>query len=117
MRNNNNIIVDLSKVSFAELNYVCHSLGRTYKRNKEPTEPTVNGHEFDCEEKRYHNNSIEPIGETMLDYATRRGILDHWYLELSLQLTANQKLIYTGQKALDIWAAWKNKVFNKKKGK
>lgn len=123
MRTNNNIVVSLDKVTFAEFNYICHSLGRTYKRKTKPIQPTVNGHEFDCEAKRplvmsrvaYSGTGTEiEYDETMLQYATRRGLLDIWHSECILTLTANQSLTYTGKKAISIWKAWCSKQYNKK---
>lgn len=124
--NNNNIIVDLNKVSYGELLYVTHALGRTYKRHKKPESPTVNGSEFDCEANRIQafvfvnkailEDSIKgEYEETMLQYAKRKNLLDSWHPELTLQLSNNHSLVYTGSKALELWGAWKGKIFNKKK--
>lgn len=113
-RKNNNIIVNLNKVSYASFGYKCLSLGRTYFRTTKPTQPTVNGHEFDCEVLRFGSE------ETMLQYAKRRDLLDCWYPELTLQLSNNHSLIYTGNKAISLWEAWKALIFskqNKQKGK
>ncbi len=125
MKNNNTIAINLDKVTCAEFNYVCHSLGRTYKRKTKPTQPTVNGHEFDCKDVRpkvltwnigdkVFTKPVEGESETMLQYAKRRGLIDIWSAECILQLTANQSLIYTGNKAISIWKAWCSKVYKKK---
>lgn len=103
MKNSNKIVVDLKKVTHAQMKWCCHSLGRTYKRDNNPIKPTVNGHEFDCDSIRnslgFCNDSHVRSGdETMLEYATRRNLLDTWYPELELQLSNNHSLIYTGDK-------------------
>lgn len=126
MKNNNNIDINLDKVSYTEFNYVCHSLGRTYKRKIKPTQPTVNGHEFDYNEIRHYIISVtskefpkgtEPENkkETMLQYAKRRDILDIWHAELTVFLSNNHSLIFTGNKAIAVNKAWKAKIYCKNK--
>lgn len=126
MKSNNHIIVDLNKVSYAELLYVTHSLGRTYKRHKKPAQPTVNGNEFDCSAKRPLRIALfqEDIycgstntEETMLEYAKCRNLIDRWHPELTLQLSNNHSLVYIGSKALVLWEAWRKKIFKPTKQK
>ena len=108
----NNKVVDLNKVQYAELLWVCHSFGRTYIRHDRPKEHTVNGHEFDCDVQRLEHSTI-----TMLQYAIMHNLTDIWHPELTLQLSSNHSLVFTGQKALDLKKAWDSKIFGKKKGK
>lgn len=109
MRKNNRIVVDLSKVAYAELHWVTHCLGTTYRRHSEPVYDTVNGHEFDYNETRILGNA-----ETMYQYAVRRNLIDEWHPELILQLSNSHSLVYTKDKALSLWKAWRAKQFGKK---
>lgn len=111
MKQNNKILVDLNKVSYAQLLYVADSFGVRHTRHKEPHEYTVNGMEFDTLAIR----SPLVSNETMIQYARRRNFLDYWYPELTLQLSNNHSLVYTGDKALDLWKVWQSKIFGKKK--
>jgi hypothetical protein len=79
-------------------------------RANRPHSLTVNGHEFDYLEIR--NPTV--CNETMLQYAERRGLIYYWYPRLTLQLSNNHSLVYTGDKALELWKAWNAKVFGKK---
>lgn len=122
MKNSNKIVVDLKKVSHAQLKWCSNSYGRKYSRERKPTYPTVNGHEFDIFAKRpgvFIDTDMqrEYRDVTMLFYAECRGLLDTWYPELELQLSNNHSLIYTGDKALLLWEAYKGMIFCSKKGK
>lgn len=108
MIKNNNIIVDLSKVSYAKLQYITLAIGITYRRISPPLIPTVNGREI-------ANDYRAGTNETLLSFAKRKQLIDTWHPELTLQLSNNHSLIYTGRKALSIWEAWKAKCFGKKK--
>lgn len=120
--NQNKTVVDLNKVAYAKFYYETHALGRTYQRHNKPKEPTVNGHEFDCDEVRpgiiAHFNENDFISsqksETMLEYATRRRILDVWTPTLTLQLSNSHSLTYTGDKAISIWKEWNKRIFKRK---
>lgn len=108
-RHNNKIVVDLNKCSYAELMWVCHSFGQTYKRHECPSQPTVHGHEFETSAVR------DISGETLLTYAKRRKLLDTWTPELTLQLSNSHSLVFTGVKAQSLWAMWRAKQFGKQK--
>ena len=79
-------------------------------RHVKPSVPTVHGlwfttdeHVFGCEES------------TMLEYATENKLLDVWTPELRLKITANTWLTYTGDKAISLYKAYRERIFNKKK--
>jgi hypothetical protein len=121
---NNKIVVDLNKCQYAWRSWV--TLCGNYKRSSKPTEPTVHGQEFDCDAPAF--GSIEftmadfivpktitmPTTETLYQRAKRRKLLDTWIPCVTLQVTANHRLTYTGDKAESIWKAWCEKQFNKK---
>lgn len=109
MKSSNKIIVDLNKVTHARLQYVCHGFGITHRRDRMPTNKTVNNIEVDFFQLRYKST------ETLWNYAERKELFDEWFPELELQLSNNHSLIYTGQKALDLWTAWRAKIFGGKK--
>lgn len=109
-RNNNRIVVDLGKVAYARFMWVTHSFGITHRRHERPTQPTVNGCEFETSALRYDSKM-----ETMLDYAKRREILDTWEPELVFQLSNSHSLVYTNKKALSLWKVWLAKQFGKPK--
>jgi hypothetical protein len=116
---NNKIVVDLNKVSYAWRSWV--TTCGNYKRQDRPTAPTVHGHEFDCEAPArlvFNLQGTEELGvQTMLQRAHDLGILDIWIPCTTLQVQANHRLTYTGEKAGSIWKAWCEKQFNKKEKK
>lgn len=99
---NNRTIVDLRKVQFADFFYK----SGPYKRAKLPKGPTVNGQEV-VEELALFST------ETMLQLATRRGLLDKWIPVCRLQLSANHSLVYTGKKAVSIFKEFSRRQFSK----
>src|SRR6476469_322548 len=107
---NNRIVVDLNKVQHAVLNWV-NQWGN--QKAKKPTFLTVRGEAFDITGLA-KPHPLFP-GETMGERAVRIGILDVWTPVLHLKLQANNYLIYTGDKALSMNAAWNAKIFGKKK--
>lgn len=107
--NDNNKVVDLKKVQWASLTYWNqHGNVKAYK----PITSTVFGETVRDEYAAYHPSYPQ---ERMLERATRLGILDVWIPHLTLQLTANHQLVYTGEKALSIWKAWQSKIYGAKK--
>jgi hypothetical protein len=50
----------------------------------------------------------------MLEEASRKRLLDTWIPCVTFQVTANHRLTYTGDKAMSLWKAWNERVFNKK---
>lgn len=51
--------------------------------------------------------------ETCLERAKRLSLLDTWYPELTMQLSANHQLKFTGDKALKLWDLWQTKIYGK----
>ena len=75
-----------------------------------PKYPTVRGER--ASDKERHINGQE----SMLEFATRKGLLDIWVPHITFMLSANHRVTYTGKKALAMQKAWGEKIF-KKKGK
>lgn len=112
MTNNNKIVVNLDKVTHARLRYRTYNYGITIYRESVSAWPSVMGEPIYPSDIRFGTN------EPMIDYAKRKNLLDVWIPELELQLSNSHSLIYTGQKAIDLWDAWNAKIFSKhKKGK
>jgi hypothetical protein len=110
MRKDNKIVVDLNKVQWARF-YYRNQYGQT--KDRLPTYYSVrlaivNDHE------RVLWHPDRPI-ESTFDAAKRLDILDIWQPEITLKLTANEYLIYTGAKAISINECWNAKVFGKGK--
>lgn len=106
---NNRIIVDLNKVQYAHF-YYTNQYGISV--NREPNYPTVRSQSIAPDDfALFHPDWPK---ETILRRAMRLGLLDVWTPTLYLKLQANSCLIYTGDKAISIYNAWKEKVFGKK---
>lgn len=104
---NNRVVFDLNKIQYAYFGYE-NQWGN--KVPIKPTIPTSRGQQFNPEA------TVHGWGHTtMLEYATRYNLLDVWIPYIVLQVTANHRLIYTGDKAVSIWKTWCEKQFNKKK--
>ena len=104
---NNRIIVDINKAQYAWFGY------QNQHGNKSPTKPifpTVHGQIFNPDAPAFMSGN-----KTMIEVATSKGILDVWIPYCTLQLTANHRLTYTGDKALTIWKAWNEKIFKRNK--
>jgi hypothetical protein len=50
---------------------------------------------------------------SMAEYARSENIIDIWTPEVKFQLTANHYVIYSGDKAIAMSKAWREKIFNK----
>lgn len=111
-KKDNRIVVDLSKCQWARF-YYRNQFGQT--RNTLPYSAifTVSGIEHHNDEKAFWHPDFKD--EKLLVRAKRLGILDIWTPELYLKLTANAGLIYTGDKAVSMWEAWKARIFKKEK--
>lgn len=105
--NTNRTIVDLNKVQYADFFWSTSTMTSPTK----PKQPTVNGVIVGDEPAAWLD---EFPNETMLQRATRRGLLDKWEPVVRLQLTANHSLTYTGAKAQSIWREWNKRQFSKK---
>ena len=112
---NNRIVVDLNKVQYARTGW-CTTDGN-YRRQSKPTQPTVHGHEFECEAPAIVAYPQLQEETTMLQRAQDLGIIDEWIPYTTLQVQANHRLTYTGEKAQSIWKAWCEKQFNKSQKK
>lgn len=109
MKTTNRTILDLNKVQHASFWYV-NQEGNIV--GKCPPTGTVRGRLISIFEiAPYHP---EYPGELMLQRAVRLGIIDNWQPVCSFQLTANHSIVYTGPKAVSMWKAWNEKIFNKK---
>jgi hypothetical protein len=108
MRKDNKILVDLNKVQWARFGFVNQygqwrdEIPKLTSIRCEPVYPDKPAH--------YH---VQYPGETESQRAKRLGLLDVWNPQLTLKLTANEHLIYTGQKALTLWEVWKAKIYGK----
>lgn len=107
---NNNIVVNLSKVSYACL--IWTNQHNNLFRNSKPKSPTVNGSTVNNDYASYHHSYPN---ETLIERARRLDILDRWEPVLKLQLSNSHRLTYRGKKALSLWNAWKAKIYGKKK--
>lgn len=110
---NNKTILDLSKVQHGTFFY--RSQQGDMRRTK-PKMPTVNGSFFDIKAKVMRASTCLP-DETMLQMAVRKHMLDVWTPVVTFTLTANHNIEYYGDKAVTMWKAWNERIFNKKKGK
>lgn len=107
MKQNNRIILDLNKAQWARFYYENQ---HGDKRNLKPTSPTVYNTYIDI------NNT--PVGQptkTMIVYAKEQKLLDVWTPCVVFKLTAHECLKYKGDKAVSLYEAWKEKIFNRKK--
>lgn len=113
MKQNNKIVIDLSKVQWAYTGYQ----NQYGDRRDSLIYPSSHGVGF-------FGNELAPRlanypNETLLQRAARLGVLDLWIPFTKFQLSANHCLIYTGTKAQQMWKAWNTRIFSKqsKKGK
>lgn len=94
---------DLRKVQYAQL--VWRTKEGVTRRTK-PRNPTVHGQEFPTGEL------IARSDETRLEYAVAHDLLDKWEPWLYLKFSANSKLVYRGDRALSLWKAYNEMIFN-----
>jgi hypothetical protein len=87
---NNQIVVDLNKVQYADFCYVNQYGNRSYFRTPQKT---VRGEPVGGHLALFHPNYPT---ETTEERATRLGLLDIWTSTLYIKLQANASLIYTG---------------------
>lgn len=98
--------IALNKIQWCDYYWIN---GKGDERRTKPAKPTVNGQEFSTSE--WHGTDMK---ETMLGYATRRGLLDIWKPVCLIHVTANRTIIYTGAKATQFWRAWNKYIYEKK---
>lgn len=101
IKNTNRTVVDLKKVQFANLFYVNQFGLRKFPK---PKVPTVSGQPVPDE-------PVFNSQESMLSYAKRCHLLDRWEPVCKLQLSANHKLTYTGNKAISIYREFSRRQF------
>ena len=112
------VIFDITKVSYCSLVYINQS-GSI--RSHKPTKPSVYGEELEKpnDYARYYHDFPS---ETLIERATRLGVLDVWEPTLTLQFSNTHCLTFKGAKALSLWETWCGYIFSrnkttKKKGK
>ena len=109
-RIDNRIVVNLSSVQWARFGYR-NQYGAW--RNKLPE----NGLTYRSQPILTSSLMFNPTMDRpklVLDWLKDNNMLDIWQPELYLKLTANESLVYTGEKAKSIWKAWNEKIFKKK---
>lgn len=106
----NKTTFDISSVAYATLYY--RNQRDSHHLDKLPKYHTVNGVIFDAKAIAAHVSGF--AGETMLDRAKRRGLLDIWTPVIKLTLKNGHKLVYEGERALSIKKAWDSRIFGKK---
>lgn len=109
-RRNNRIVCDLNKVQWALFKYQNQYGNET---DKFPTEITVFGRVVSPIEKALPHHDYPH--ELMIERALRLEINDIWTPKLTLKFSANETLIYTGDKAKDIYKVWCAKIYGKNK--
>jgi pyridoxine 5'-phosphate synthase PdxJ len=108
----NAILVNLKCVQWAVLKW--RIVGEPdISRDNKPKTITVHGVEI--EPGAYAHYHPDYPKETCLERAKRLDLIDEWYPELTMQLSANHQLTYTGDRALELWDLWKAKIYGKKK--
>jgi len=79
---------------------------------KKPRVPTANGILLD---KTSLAGSLADFpGETLLERAKRRNLIDVWTPVVKIVFTANKHLRFTGRRALTIWREWNRRQYNGK---
>jgi len=99
-------VIDLKKAQWADFLW---TNGAGVERKKKPRNPTVNGDRFDENAKAFMGN-----GETMLERATRKGLLDVWKPKVIFQFAANHCKSFTGDRAMALWKEWNAIQFGKR---
>lgn len=110
MKKDNKILVDINKCQWAKF-YYRNQYGQT-----SPVLPmfqSVRG-EYVSSKDLALFHPLYP-GESMLERAYRLELIDSWQPEITFKLTANECLVYTGDKAISMNELWKAKIFGKKK--
>ena len=105
---NNRTVLDLAKVQHGTLVYV-NQYG--HERSVKPAFPTSFNTAFDP--SAYALPHHDYPRETMMERAIRLDTLDKWVPIVRFQLTANHIIAYSGAKALSLWAAWRERIFNR----
>ncbi len=115
MKQDNRIVVDLRKVQWARFCYV-NQYGQIV--NVLPAEMTYRLRTFTktgymLQTGREIIANKPKVSEH--DWIVSKGYQDKWTATLTLKLTANESLVYTGTKAKSIWKEWNRRQFTKSK--
>ena len=102
----NRVVFDINKVQFARFFYR-NQYGQTV--DTLPPQETVRAMQFNPDDKCFMSDL------TLIEYAEAAKLLDVWVPEVHLKITANCRLVFTGDKAKSIWKEWCRKQFNKHK--
>lgn len=105
MKQDNRIVVDLSKCQWAKFFYR-NQYGNI--SDLQPTQHTNRGIPFNPDDK------IVGLDMTMLQYATQYKLIDLWKPCIKLKLTASETLWYEGDRAVSIYKEWCSRIFKKK---
>jgi hypothetical protein len=99
LRLSNKTVIDLNKVAYAGFYFSSH----TYERFLKPENPTVNGQDVKDE---LAAPLVDYPGETMLERAKRRKLIDKWVNVTVFILSNGHRLEFTGKKADSLKKAW-----------
>lgn len=109
MRKDNRIIVDLSKCQWSRFGYI-NQYGQW--RDFIPKDTTIRGELIYPDKPALYHPQYP--GETEYQRAARLGLIDVWTPKITFKLTANEYLVFTGDKALSMKDAWGARIFKKK---
>lgn len=104
------LLVNLRKAHSARLWWE-NQLGM--KAKSKPKTPTVHGTALDC--SALAMRLPDELDETLLERATKRGILDIWKPVCRVDFSSRVQEFFQGERALSIYAAWAGIVFSKQK--
>lgn len=114
----NHTVLDLNKVAYANLSWFTH--GQASVQRLKPRTPTVNGTRVDPQDfcpavVGKDGKEIYPR-ELAIERAKRRGLVDVWRPQVTLQLCNSHSVVYTGKKAQRIYREFSRRQFSKPKG-
>lgn len=106
---NNHLVVDLNKVAYA----VFFWRNQHSETNRlKPRHPTAHCSRV-YEEDYAWPYSMEYPAETAIERARRLEVLDKWIPVVRLRLACADVVEFTGKKAVEVWKAWKYKIYGK----
>ena len=109
-KRDNKIILDINKAQWCRF-YYRNQFGHTRDTKLPHTHFSCNGVVHHREDKAFPHPDYP--NEFALGTAIRLGVLDVWIPECMFKVTANACVIYTGDKAITMYDAWKAKIFGK----
>lgn len=112
MKADNHTELDINVIAYGN----CYWRNQHSQHNRlKPTRPTAYLSEFNPSDyAAYHHDYPK---ETLIERARRLDILDKWLFVAKFQLNNSHTIEFTGDKARDMWAMWKAKLYNKKRNK